>query len=64
MNKWYPGYGDHFRDEFIKGLNLVVENSNTLTSLTANAYLQGQLLMNNFGDWYIANLKGSEVKKD
>ena len=50
MNKWYPGHGDHFRAEFTLGLNLVVKNSDEMTPITAIAYLQGQVLMNKFGD--------------
>lgn len=63
MNKWYPGYGDHFRDEFIGGLRQVIQNSATMSPLTANGYLHGQLLMNNFGDWYTANLEGIRGRK-
>jgi hypothetical protein len=53
MNKHYPGFGDHFRDEFIAGLKLIVENGND--SANGPAFIRGQILVHRFGDWFVAN---------
>jgi hypothetical protein len=53
MNKHYPGFGDHFRDEFIEGLRLIISNDGTLAKTPS--LLRGQLLESKFGDWYSAN---------
>jgi hypothetical protein len=63
LNRWYSDYGNHFRDQFIEGLKLVVTNSDIMTPSTAIAYLHGQELMNKFGDWYTANLDSIRHKK-
>jgi hypothetical protein len=52
MNSHYPGFGDHFRDEFIEGLQLILNNDEISK---ASAFLRGQELMFRFGDWYEAN---------
>jgi hypothetical protein len=52
MNKYHPGFGDHFRDEFIAGLRLIVNNYDSPVP-----QLQGQALEDRFGEWYQANLQ-------
>lgn len=52
LNNRYPGFGDHYRDEFIQGIKTEVkgyENNEPLTDM------RGQFLLNNWGNWYIAN---------
>ena len=52
LNDRYPGFGDHYRDEFIEGLTTEVrgyERNETLTDL------RGQFLLHNWGKWYMAN---------
>jgi hypothetical protein len=56
MNKYHPGFGDHFRDEFIEGLKLIISNSDKGLEQTA-PFLRGQVLLNKFGDWYIENMQ-------
>jgi hypothetical protein len=63
MNKWVPGYGDHFRDQFIKGLRIVIDHSQNATPESVAVYLHGQLMMNEFGDWYTSNLNVIREKK-
>jgi hypothetical protein len=53
MNRYYPGFGDHFRDEFIAGLKLIIDSDNSMQKMPA--FLRGQMLESNFGDWYTAN---------
>ena len=55
MNNLVPGYGDHFRDQFINGLKMVITNSARATLASVNGYMAGQILLNDFGDWYLAN---------
>ena len=55
MNNLVARFGGHFRDEFITGLRIVLANSQSATSASADSYLYGQQLMNRFGDWYLAN---------
>ncbi|HTV30320.1 MAG TPA: hypothetical protein VMF32_21395 [Xanthobacteraceae bacterium] len=45
MNRHYAGFGDHFRDEFIEGLKLILNNSDGISK--APAFLRGQILV----DW-------------
>jgi hypothetical protein len=53
MNRDCPGFGDHFRNEFIQGLTLFLNNCDH--SNTALQCLHGQALIGQFGDWYEAN---------
>ena len=52
MNKYHPGFGDHFRDEFIAGLRLIVNSPNATIQ-----QMRGQALRDRFGEWYQGNLK-------
>ena len=61
MNGDYPGFGDHFRDEFIEGLKLILDNDAGLARVPA--FTRGQILMHRFGDWYEANFDAIRHKK-
>jgi hypothetical protein len=56
LNRLYPGWGDHFRDEFVPGQQAVVAflrgQASPATGLT------GMNLTNQFADWYTENLNG------
>ncbi len=55
MNKHYLGFGDHFRSEFIKGLEHFLqsyEKSDMVASIASQA------LLDKFGNWYQANVNG------
>jgi hypothetical protein len=54
MNRFYPGLGDHFQDEFIRGEIAVAAGLRGRGTMSAAA--DGIMLMNQFGDWYEANL--------
>lgn len=54
MNDDYPEFGDHFRDEFIEGLRMITSHEHDNHSTTP--FIQGQLLVEMFGDWYGAHL--------
>ena len=53
LNRHYPGFGDHFKNEFIEGLTLIVENGNN--SAKGPEFIKGQFLVHRFGDWFEAN---------
>ena len=54
MNKHYPEFGDHFRDDFIRGHELFIETYEADGASTFAA----QVLMDRWGDWYEANVRG------
>ena len=53
MNRHYPGFGDHFKNEFIEGLTLIVEDGNNPAK--GPEFIKGQFLVHSFGDWLEAN---------
>jgi hypothetical protein len=53
MNKHYPGFGDHFGNEFVEGLRLIVRSGPN--SSDAPAFIRGQFLVHQFGDWFEAH---------
>ena len=55
MNQHYPGFGDHFRSEFIKGLELFIQSYEKGDMMTS---LASQTLLNEWGNWYQANIDG------
>jgi hypothetical protein len=61
MNRYYPSYGDHFKNEFIEGLKLIVESGNN--SANAPDFIRGQILEHRFGDWFEANEDAIRNKK-
>jgi hypothetical protein len=61
MNSDYPGFGDHFKNEFIEGLRLIVADGNDWAN--APAFLRGQILVDRFGDWYEANANAIRNRK-
>lgn len=52
LNAQYSGFGDHYRDEFIKGLDLFIGGVNDLDNKKS---MQGQILLGQWGDWYNNN---------
>jgi len=52
MNKHYPGFGDHFKNEFIAGLELIVDDDFPAKRPDVE---RGQLLVDRFGTWFVAN---------
>lgn len=61
MNRYYPGFGDHFKNELIEGLKLIVEDGND--SANAPGFLKGQILVDRFGNWYEANENAIRSRK-
>lgn len=53
MNRACPGFGDHFKNEFIQGLGLILNNCDRSASYLE--CMHGQVLTGQFGDWYEAN---------
>jgi hypothetical protein len=58
MNSWYPEFGDHFKNEFIDGLRLIIDNAQIGTASSRTSITHGELLVDSFGDWYRSNLDG------
>lgn len=52
MNRHYPGFGDHFRDEFLKGTEMYVESFETNDGA---AFFAAQVLIDRWGNWYQTN---------
>jgi hypothetical protein len=55
MNKHYPGFGDHFRSEFMKGLELFLQSYEKGDMV---ASIASQALLDQWGNWYQANIGG------
>lgn len=53
LNKAYPGWGKHYAEEFIQGIEMYISGRDTSNSWMD---LKGQLLLNKWGDWYDANI--------
>lgn len=53
LNLHYPDFGNHYRDEFIKGLELFIEGFEKNDNLKIIA---GQLLDEKWGEWYEKNV--------
>lgn len=58
LNADLDGFGTHFQDEFIKGLELQVEGFNGHDN---KKLLQGQILSDKWGEWYTENY--NQIKK-
>jgi len=59
MNRRYPGFGDHFRDEFIQGLHMFIsshETSDAMLSFTSQA------MLDRWGNWFSENIDGIRGK--
>jgi len=52
LNKDHPNFGNHFRDDYLKGLQLLIDGYEKKID---RAYLQGQILLEKWGTWYSAN---------
>lgn len=53
MNQHYPGFGDHYRSEFMRGLELFIQSYEKNDAIDA---LASQALLKQWGDWYQANI--------
>ncbi|MCL6741170.1 hypothetical protein LZ518_08505 [Sphingomonas sp. RB56-2] len=53
LNRQHPGFGDHFKNEFIEGLAMIVEAGNEPAKRSES--IEGQILVHRFGDWFEAN---------
>lgn len=53
LNNLYVTWGDHFKDEYIEGVKLIIEGFETHD---INKYLKGQNLYNSYSEWYLKTL--------
>jgi len=53
LNNDHPNFGNHFRDEYLKGLQLLIDGFDKHQD---QDFIQVQILLDKWGDWYIANL--------
>jgi len=60
MNRSYPGLGDHFRDEFIQGIEMFISSNETGDSA---AIIQSQLILAQWDDWFNANIEGIRASR-
>ena len=61
MNRYYPGFGDHFKNEFIEGMRIIIKNANNPQHISE--LIRGQVLLDRFGDWYEANESAMRSRK-
>ena len=54
LNRHYPDFGNHYRDELIKGLELFIEGFENNDNLKI---LAGQMLDEKWGVWYEDNIE-------
>jgi len=55
MNQRYPGFGDHFKSEFMKDLELFISSYEKHDMMSS---LASQALLDQWGNWYQANIDG------
>lgn len=59
LNNDHPNFGNHFRNEYLKGLQLLVD----CYDKQQNQYIiQAQILLDNWSDWYSANLENIKAR--
>ena len=58
LNQHYAGFGNHYRDEFIRGVKLFVEGFEQENS---KKFLESQILLDHWGTWYSNNI--DEIRK-
>lgn len=58
LNRDYTNFGDHYRDEFMKGMELFVEG---LGQSDQEMSLNGQVLLDRWGTWFSDNI--DEIRK-
>ena len=54
LNQRLDGFGDHFNEEFMKGLEIIIEGYETNDP---EKFLQGQILDDKWGVWYSNNIE-------
>ena len=54
LNSYHPNYGNHFRDEYIKGLQLIIDGYD---NDKYQQLFQGQILVNSWVEWFNANIQ-------
>lgn len=58
LNRDYKDFGNHYRDEFIRGLELFIDGFEISDN---QKILEGQILLDKWGTWYSQNIE--EIKK-
>jgi len=58
LNRDYAGFGDHYRDEFIRGIELFIEG---FEQSDPEKFLAGQILLNRWEVWFYNNI--DEIRK-
>ena len=59
MNKHYLGFGDHFENEFIRGLELFIKSNEVGDPMSSIA---AQAMLDRWGNWFSANIDGIRGK--
>ena len=52
LNSDYQGFGDHYKNELIAGMEMFIDG---FEKSDAQKFLQGQVLLSQWGDWYEKN---------
>lgn len=59
LNRRHDGFGKHYEDKFVKGLEALVDGHK---NNDPSKFLQGQILLDQWGTWYLDNL--DRIKKE
>ena len=59
LNERLSGFGKHYQNEFINGLNLIIEGFDENNQQKS---FKGQVLLDNWGNWYSENL--NKIKRE
>jgi hypothetical protein len=54
LNRDHPNFGNHYRDEFMKGLRLLIEGYEKEDN---GKIIEASILFDRWGDWYSSNLE-------
>ncbi|GEM_PF-6780583 len=57
LNQQMPGLGDRYRKDFVGGIAMIFEGNGEGTKFQLDKTVSGQIMMDQFVDWYIANQK-------
>lgn len=53
LNEAYATFGDHYKSEFIAGLEVMINGYNNRDN---NTFLEGQVILDQWGSWYEENI--------
>ena len=55
MNNYFPEFGDHFKKEFILGIEMYIKSRETGDTMSS---INSEELLDHWGEWFSTNLEG------